>query len=293
MKLRDKFWLWGQNAGSHHFHKDPSMPHGNVYDLPGKNLMESAEGGDFFGIPNCCRVVMSSGPVPPFDTESEKLKNFKQVVWSAVGAGGVTRNSDDKSDIDEVIRQAEKYPNVTGAVLDDFFKSVEGFNIGDSIARHTVGSIASIRDKLHNFPKRKLDLWMVWYSYQLDFKVADYISLCDVITLWTWKGSDLANLDGNISKFITKTPGKRRLAGCYMWNYGESKPLSNKEMQDQLDCYYRWIKKGDIEGIVLCSNCIADIGLEAVDITRRWLDKVGEEEIINTGEMKNQNGESN
>jgi hypothetical protein len=65
-----------------------------------------------------------------------------------------------------------------------------------------------------------------------------------------------------------------------MWNYGESKPLSNKEMQDQLDCYYRHIKNGDIEGIVLCSNCIADIGLEAVDITRRWLDKVGEEEII-------------
>ena len=76
-----------------------------------------------------------------------------------------------------------------------------------------------------------------------------------------------------------KTPGKRRLAGCYMWNYGEGKPLSNKEMQDQLDCYYRHIKNGDIEGIVLCSNCIADIGLEGVDITRRWLDKVGEEEI--------------
>ncbi len=136
-----------------------------------------------------------------------------------------------------------------------------------------------MREKLHNSPARKLDLWIVWYSYQLDFNVADYIALCDVVTLWTWKGSDIASLDGNINKFIMKTPGKRRLAGCYMWNYGEGKPLSNKEMQDQLDCYYRHIKNGDIEGIVLCSNCIADIGLEAVEITRRWLDKVGEEEI--------------
>ena len=87
MKIRDRFWLWGQNAGSHHFHPDPSKAHGNVYDLPGKNFMESAEGGEFFGIPNCCRVVMSSGPVPPFDEESEKLKGFRQLVWSAVGAG--------------------------------------------------------------------------------------------------------------------------------------------------------------------------------------------------------------
>lgn len=271
-KLRDKFWLWGQNIGVHH-------KYGVHYNLPGVNRMDSAEGCKFFGIPNCCRVAMGDGPFPPFDAESEKLKGCKQVVWSAVGAGGITRHDDDKSDLDEALRQAAIYPNITGAVLDDFFKSVEGFKASGAVARHSVGSIASMRDKLHNFPARKLDLWMVWYSYQLDFDVADYISLCDVVTLWTWKGSDLANLDGNINKFIAQTPGKRRLAGCYMWNYGECKPLSNKEMQDQLDCYYRHIKNGDIEGIVLCSNCIADIGLETVDVTRRWLDAVGEEEI--------------
>lgn len=272
MKLRDKFWIWGQNVGVHHADGD------GRYKLPGVNRMDSAGGCKFFGIPNCCRVAMLNGPFPPFDSEMEKLKECKQVVWSAVGAGGLSQHNDDKSDLDEALRQAVLYPNVTGAVLDDFFRSVEGFKTSGRIARHTVGSIASMREKLHNFPKRKLDLWMVWYSYQLDFDVADYISLCDVITLWTWKGSDLANLDENINKFIMKTPGKRRLAGCYMWNYGECKPLSNKEMQDQLDCYYSHIKNGDIEGIVLCSNCIADIGLEAVDITQRWLDKVGESE---------------
>ncbi|OGV34399.1 MAG: hypothetical protein A2020_04985 [Lentisphaerae bacterium GWF2_45_14] len=272
-KLKDKFWLWGQNVGIHH-----ACGNGQ-YNLPGVNQMDSAEGCKFFGIPNCCRVAMGSGPFPPFDAEAEKLKDCKQVVWSAVGAGGLTQHNDDKSDLDEVLRQAAIHPNVTGAVLDDFFKSVEGFKTSGTVARHTVDSIASMRKKLHNFPKRKLDLWMVWYSYQLDYDVADYISLCDVVTLWTWKGSDLTILDENIRKFIAKTPQKRRLAGCYMWNYGEQKPLSNKEMQDQLDCYYSWIKKGDIEGIVLCSNCIADIDLEAVDITQRWLEKVGEEEV--------------
>lgn len=274
-KLRDNFWLWGQNFGSHH---GVGQGGKNGYQLPGENKMDAAAGCKFFGIPNCCRVAMVAGPVPPFDAETEKLKDCRQVVWSAVGAGGVKRNSDNQSDIDEVLRQAEKYPNVTGAVLDDFFKSVEGFKTGGSIARHTVDSIQSMRDKLHGFRIRKLDLWMVWYSYQLDYPVQEYLELCDVITLWTWKGCDLSALDENIQKCVAKTPGKRRLAGCYMWNYGERCPLTRDQMQHQLDCYYKWIKRGVLEGIVLCSNCIADIGLETVEQTRQWLALVGEEQ---------------
>ena len=176
-----------------------------------------------------------------------------------------------------MLRQADRFPNVTGAVLDDFFASVEGFKTSGKIARHSLGSIAAMRERLHGFPKRRLDLWMVWYTYQLDFSVADYIALCDVITLWTWKGCDLAALDANLRKFVDKTPGKRRLAGCYMWNYGERKPLTPEQMQGQLDCYRRWIRDGGIEGVVFCSNCIADIGLEAVEMARQWIATVGEE----------------
>ena len=42
--------------------------------------------------------------------------------------------------------------------------------------------ITTMRDRLHAFPRRRLDLWMVWYTYQLGFPVAEYIALCDVIT---------------------------------------------------------------------------------------------------------------
>jgi len=120
---------------------------------------------------------------------------------------------------------------------------------------------------------------MVWYTYQLEFKVSDYIKLCDVITLWTWKGSDLVNLDSNLQKFVEKTPGKRRFVGCYMWNYGERKPLTMDQMKYQLDKYYQWLKKGDVEGIIFCSNCIADIGLKTVEYTKKWISEVGEERI--------------
>jgi hypothetical protein len=39
------------------------------------------------------------------------------------------------------------------------------------------------------------------------------------------------------------------------------------------------LKKGDIEGIIFCSNCIADIGLETVEYTRKWIAEVGNERI--------------
>jgi hypothetical protein len=269
-KLKDNFWLWGQNPGSHH-------GTANYYKLPGRNLMDAREGCKFLGIEKCCRVAMTAGPFPPFDTEAEKIKDLKEVVWSAVGAGGIKQHNDGNSDLDEVLRMAEIYPNVSGAVLDDFFSSIE---FADSKpARHSVESIKGMRDRLHNFSKRRLDLWLVWYTYQLNYNVQAYADLCDVITIWTWKGCDLSALKDNIAKAVERTPGKRRLAGCYMWNYGEQKPLSIEQMEFQCETYRNAIKAGQIEGIIFCSNCIADIGLETVGWTKNWISKTGSGEI--------------
>ncbi len=287
-KLKDNFWLWGQNAGSHH----KGSPEGG-YRLPGKNLMIPREGANFFGIDKMLRVSMSAGPFPPFDEEAEKIKDLEEVVWSAIGAGGANQYSvDDHSDIDEVLRMAEIYPNVSGAVLDDFFYGKE--EPDRRIGRHSIESITSMRDRLHNFNKRRLDLWMVWYDYQLDFAgVDEYLNLVDVITFWTWKGKNLSQMDENIKKCIEKTPGKRRLAGCYLWNYGESKPLTMEQMKYQLDRYYTWLKKGFIEGIIFCSNAtVPDTGigeevytgnyktlLDCVDYVRKWIAEVGNEKV--------------
>jgi hypothetical protein len=261
-KLSDSFWLWGQTAGSHH--------ENNAFGLPGVNTMSPREGCDFLGIEKCLRVSMGSfGPIPPFDKEAEKIKDLNEVVWSAIGADG--RHKNDNSDIDEVIRMAEIYPNVSGAVLDDFFTVKP--------PKHSVSSVKSMAAKLHNFKKRRLDLWVVWYAKELDTNIDEYLDSFDVVTLWTWKGSDLLNLDSNIQKFIEKTPGKRHLVGCYMWNYGEKKPLTVDQMKYQLDRCYSWLKLGKIEGLVFCSNCIADIGLDAVEYTRKWISETGNEKM--------------
>ena len=266
--IKDRLWLWGQNAGSHH--------EVISFNLPGVNRMEPREGCDFFGIEKCCRVAMGSfGPFPPFDEEAKKLKDLKEVVWSAIGDAGSKQHNNNQSDIDEVLHIAEDYPNISGAILDDFFHASKG----KALARHSVRSIRNMRDRLHNFNKRRLDLWIVWYTHQLNLNIADYLELFDVITLWTWKASDLLNLDSNLKKCVEKTNGKRHLAGCYMWNYGEGKPLTMDQMKYQLDKYHHWLINGKIEGVIFCSNNIADLGLEAVEYTRKWITEVGNEKI--------------
>ena len=62
----------------------------------------------------------------------------------------------------------------------------------------------------------------------------------------------------------------------WTWNYGECRPLSRREMEHQLETYARWMERGALEGVVVCSNCTADLGLESVDLLRSWLAAVGE-----------------
>lgn len=257
--LIDKFWLWGQSPGTHH-----EVNGGNPYKLPGVNAMTPGRGADYLGVENCCRVVMGDDPAPPFDKYSEELKDLKQVVWSIVGDCGSKRNDEQGDDLNELLRQAEKYPNITGGILDDFFKS-------DGAGRYDVEDVEKFRDRLHGFARRKLDLWIVLYELQLDFDLRRYLDLCDVITFWTWKGSNLKNLNENLAKVIERTPGKRRFAGCYMWNYGEAKPLTIDDMRCQCETYCEWMEKGELEGIIFCSNCIMDIGLDAVEWTKQWI----------------------
>lgn len=264
-KLKGRLWLWGQDAGSHH-----ASAGNKSWKLRGINRMTPVEGANYLGIPNICRVVMGGSPEPPFDAESERLRGMLQVVWSAVGDSGSLRNNN-QSDLDEVLRQAAIYPNITGAVLDDFFKHKDAPPAG-TVARYSVESIRAMRERLSGFPDRALDFWLVWYKHELDYAVEEYLPLFDVITYWNMDAPAQSDeWEADIAKVISKTPGKRRLAGCYMWNYGAGKPLSIGEIQLQCETYLRWIKQEYIEGIVFCSNCCADLGLEAVEWVREWI----------------------
>lgn len=255
--LRDKLWLWGQSPDAHY-------EHDNIYKLPGHSRMTAMEGAIYFDIPNMCRVRMMGHPMPPYDQESIALDSCKEVVWSLLGAGGEPVT--EWGDVEEVIRQAKLFPNITGGVFDDFF-------LPHRIAHYTPEKLHEIKERMCQESGRHLDMWVVCYEDKLDSieNIADYLNVFDVITFWTWKGSALERAGENIDRIRRMVPGKRVMAGCYMWNYGERCPLTLEQMKQQTDLYMDYLKSGKLAGMVVCSNCIADLGIEAVDWMRKWI----------------------
>ncbi len=265
--LRDNFWIWGHDAGCHH--ASAANPD-NIYRLPGRNRMGPLEGARYLGIPNCCRVVFRGSPEPPFDAESERLRPFKRVIWSVLGDASSRRNDDGGDDLDEVLRQAEHCPNVTGGVLDDFFRAAT------RDARMTPEHLKNVRDRLHAAP-RPLELWLVYYAALLDIDYDEYLKLCDVITFWSWNSAQLADVEHNFAHFIKLTPDKKRYAGCYLYNYGDIRPVTQEEMEFQLEFYRKLFHERKINGVIVCSNTVADIGLDAPEYLKSWLAEHGDE----------------
>ena len=256
-EFKDDIWLWGQNAGSHH----------GLWSLPGVNRLDVVEGAAFLGIKNCCRVVMGNHPVPLFDEESAKLSGFDNVVWSITGDASSNRN-DDFDDCDEVLRQAELFPNVTGGVLDDFFRP------GSGSARFSVEKMSAIADKLHK-ALRPLELWLVYYAKLLDIDYQNYIDAADVVTFWSWDSRQLAASEDNIEEVISRTSGKKHYAGCYLYNYGDDRELTRNELETQLKLYLKLWQERKIDGVIVCSNTVDDLGFAAVDVYFDFMKRYG------------------
>jgi len=260
--VRDKLWLWGQSPDGHN-------TAGQDYHLPGHSRMTAMEGCTYFNIPNCCRVRIGGHPMPPYDQESLVMDTLDRVVWSLLGAGG--EEATEWGDLDEVIRQAKMFPNITGGVFDDFVSKRR-------LEVYTPEKLHEMKKRMCDGAGRNLDMWVVYYEHNLYDKSLDftpYFKEFDVISYWTWKGENLKDCARNLDMVARQAEGKRIMAGCYMWDYGGRKPLDDGLMQYQLDVYLDYLKAGKIDGIIVCSNCIGDLGIKDVYHTREWIRQVG------------------
>lgn len=78
---------------------------------------------------------------------------------------------------------------------------------------------------------------MVLYTYEfgLDEKADEefkkYIEPFDGIIMWTWKESDVNLIPEKFEIFKKLTPTNRRMFGCYLYNFGESKQATGKAVK--------------------------------------------------------------
>jgi hypothetical protein len=256
--VRDRFWIWGHEAGSHD----------KGWDTPKPSRMTPAEGAFYLGVPNIIMIRYDDKPAMPFDQYALAFRPLKKVVWSITGAGGVT--SEDERN--HVLELAKRFPNIVGVFMDDFFTGS-----GEGVL--SIDELKSIRNQL-TVSGRRLDLMVTVYTHNLDTPLTGkYLEVCDVASIWTWSATDLANMESSFEKFAKVAPDCRKLLGCYMWDYGTHQPMPIDLMQMQCETGLRWLKDGQIEGMIFLASCICDLELDAVEWTRNWIAKVGDESL--------------
>jgi hypothetical protein len=260
--VREHLWLWGHLAGGQN----------GQFGIPGVSRITPSEAAHYMGIPNLIMVTLGGQPEPPLAPHAIPMRSLARVVWSIIGNLSSTRH-DEHTDLEEVIALATEFPNVTGAMMDDFFHQPDDRG---AIARYGLADVARFRERLHG-AARPLELFVVLYARDLGLPVAEYLSQADVTTFWTWESRHLEALEANFERFEALAPRARKMLGCYMWDYGGRQPMPLDRMIYQCQTALRWLREGRIEGIIFLASCICDLGLETVEWTRRWIAEVGDQ----------------
>jgi len=142
----------------------------------------------------------------------------------------------------------------------------------------TVARLREIKEKMAQMD-RKLDLGVVLYTFQLNPAIRGHIDLCDIVSFWSWTTADLLKLPENFAKYREIVPDKRTLLGIYMWDFGSRKPYPLDVMKMQCDLGLKWLKEGKIEGMIFTCTNLCDMGIEAVEWSKRWIAEHGKEKI--------------
>jgi len=264
-RVKDKLWIWGNEFAEHN----------KEWGIKGLSQMTPAEGAFYLGVPNILLGRAYGKPAPPFEQYVVRLSPLKRIVWSIVGSAGETESNE----IDLAYSLAARFPNICGLMMDDFFHLPPSpVDENGKIAVFTPMEIKAIKEESIT-SGRKLDLWVVLYDEQLDLPVGEHLKQCDVISLFRWNAKEIDNLERNFERLEKLSPLSRKVLGCYMYDWGNKKLMPISLMEKQCQLGLRWLQEKRIEGMLFCSSSICDLGLETVEWTRKWIQKVGEKKL--------------
>lgn len=258
--LRDRFWIWGHPEGryNHEF--------GNEQE----SRMTPLEGALYMGARNLFMV-----PVGVNVNVRQYNKSFtplRSVGWAIDNAAA------DPAALNQLIEQAKDFPNITCGVFDDFV----GY-----LAKHPIPPerFLAVRERMHTQAVRPLSMWMVLYTHEFGVDEAQdqafqpYIDAFDGVIMWTWEERRLDRFEEKYARFKELTKNRRRMLGLYLYNFGECRPATAEAARWQLERYTQLLRAGEIEGIVLHTNTMADLDHPAYDVETAWMREHGDEII--------------
>ena len=247
--IMEHLWLWCHSAACYN----------GRWNLPGESSFSPVEAASYMGIKNAVMVVFCNEPLPPFNDYAKQFGEMDKVVWSVIGDAGSKRNNE-ASDVDYVVDLKSSLSNLHGGIMDDFF----GHGREGNLER-----IKKISDRLH---AAGLELWIVVYGHQFETPhLKDYLDLCDVVNFWTWRAAELPLLEKRLEKLRSLAPDKKIALGCYMWDFGDSKPISIADMEYQCNRALEQYRNGLISDIVMLGSPLCGMDVEAVEWSKDWV----------------------
>jgi hypothetical protein len=275
--VNDALWIWAHPAGVYN--------DSYLRSLDRKSTIEPVGAAEHMGIGNMIFVCYEGKPQPPFEDYYAPLRKMDRVYWSMVGAAGATSEATREA----AFVLAEENENIVGWILDDFFREPGEGNADDTSTTPLADSAAPLRAALtpeelrvlrdHKVRGRRMPVMSVIYTGQLKAGTRAHLAEIDELCLWTSRPADLAHLDANLAALEKLAPGKPVYLGCYMYDFHERKPLPVALMQRQVEQGYEWLKEGRIVGMIFLGTPNVDVGLEAVEWTKRWIGANGNQVI--------------
>ncbi len=257
---REKFWLFGVRPGQDDLYigrcEQPRVGCGSK--------VTPAEAALYL---NC------DGIPPPFSQQAESyaftFTPMKKVLWSSTGSGGFRMGNEE----DFIVQLAEKYPNICGAFMDDFFGKFRKFNASERVEK-TRDLLKMIRAGLDK-SVRRLDLYVVWYTHETGFVDPSIFQYIDGITLWTWDSKGLPKLEERFADVEAKFPGKKILLGVYLFDFVHCYPVPRDLMEHQCELGLKLMREGRVDGMIFEANSVMGVGFENDQWTRQWIQRVG------------------
>ena len=124
---------------------------------------------------------------------------------------------------------------------------------------------------------RKLPITCVVYTNQISPRILPHVNQVDKVAMWTWRSEDLRSLEANFEKLRRIVQPKPILLGCYLFDYGNNRPMPVDRMKHQCEAGLQWLREGKIEGMIFLASNVCDMNLPAVEWTREWIKSVGHE----------------
>ncbi|MBB6730876.1 hypothetical protein [Cohnella zeiphila] len=253
-KVRDCLWVWGHPEDS--LYDWIGIP--NKYVTPVESMRELGATNIFF--------------VPfghPFDIirYSKDTKGMAKIGLSVENWGDLGSNH-----LEKTLSLAPLFPQIDRVVYDDFFGEGESSYIRFS-ASYPIEELISERERIH---KAGLEMWVVYYQSQLNMTVQPHMDVFDGVSFWFWNEPTPEQYREYSQMFLANTVGKKRLIGCYLYNFGLKQPALPECVEYQLDANLELLKSGEIEGIVLHNNVISGCNHPAYEAACKWVETHGD-----------------